>query len=206
MKILITGAAGYIGSVIVNRALEKDFRVKAIDALWFDKDVSLIHLNNPAYEFKKIDITDSSRLDRHLDGVDFVIHTAAVVGDPASKKFPDLTTKVNLESTIRLIDRLKGRGVKGFIFLSTCSNYGIADGLANEETPLKPLSLYARTKVDVEQYLMDKVKHIDWVICRLSTAYGISPRMRFDLTVSDFTMNAFTQKYLDIYLPKTYRP
>ncbi|MFH1791018.1 MAG: NAD(P)-dependent oxidoreductase [Candidatus Omnitrophota bacterium] len=206
MKILVTGGAGYIGSVIVNSALQRGLDVRVVDALWYDPKVPLAHLNNPRYEFVRGDITDGPLMDRCLEGVDFVIHTAAVVGEPASNKFPELTEKVNSKGAIGLIDRVKGKGVHGFIFLSTCSNYGVSDGLANELTVLKPLSLYARTKVDVERHLMDNVRHTDWVICRLSTAYGSSPRMRFDLTVNDFAMNAFMKKYLDIYLPYTYRP
>jgi nucleoside-diphosphate-sugar epimerase len=95
---------------------------------------------------------------------------------------------------------------KGFIFFSTCSNYGAAQGLATEESELKPLSLYAETKVHTEQYIIENHKDLDYIVCRLSTVYGVSPRMRFDLTVNDFTLNAFRKKYLDIFLPESYRP
>jgi nucleoside-diphosphate-sugar epimerase len=138
--------------------------------------------------------------------VDFVIHTAAVVGDPASKLFPELTTKINYDASVKLIDAATAAGVKGFVFFSTCSNYGKTDGLATEETELKPLSLYASSKVDTERYLMDKTKNLNWVIGRLSTIYGLSPRMRFDLTVNDFTLNGWKKKYLDIFLPESFRP
>ncbi|GAG21351.1 unnamed protein product, partial [marine sediment metagenome] len=120
--------------------------------------------------------------------------------------FPVLTREINHKTSIRLIEKVQNSQVKGFIFLSTCSSYGIADGLATEETSLNPLSLYAETKVKVEKYLMNKSRGLDWVICRLSTAYGSSLRMRFDLTVNDFAMKAFTKKYLDIFLPHSFRP
>ncbi|NQU95465.1 MAG: SDR family oxidoreductase [Candidatus Omnitrophica bacterium] len=206
MKILVTGGAGYIGSVIVNLALKSGFKVKAVDALWYDKNVPIINFNDPNYEFKRLDIRDSVFLNECLEDVDFVVHTAAVVGEPAGKKFSDLTYRVNYEASKRLIDKLEEKQVKGFIFLSTCSNYGISDGLINETALLKPLSLYAETKVNIERYLTNNAKSLDWVICRLSTAYGSSPRMRFDLTVNDFTVNALLNKMLEVYLPKTYRP
>ena len=206
MKILITGGAGYVGSVLTNLALQRGHTVKAIDLLWFNPQIPLVHYNNPNYTFLRGDICDPNIVSDLLSDVDFVIHTAAIVGDPASKLFPELTQKINDDASRSLIDQCVKRKVKGFIFFSTCSNYGVSDGYANEESQLNPLSLYAKTKVDIEKYLMDQTGSLDWVIGRLSTVYGSSPRMRFDLTVNDFTLNAYTKKYLDIFLPESYRP
>lgn len=206
MRILITGGAGYIGSVLTNLALQRGHLVTAVDALWFNEQIPLIHLNNPNYTFHKGDMGSAELMEPLCQNADFIIHTAAVVGDPASKLFPELTTEVNEKASIRLIETAQKTGVKGFIFFSTCSNYGVANDLATEDTPLQPLSLYAESKVNVERYLMNKSQGIDWVIGRLSTIYGASPRMRFDLTVNDFTLNAYTKKYLDIFLPESYRP
>ncbi len=205
MNILITGGAGYIGSVICREALSRGHRVRVVDALWFDADVPNAFGNNPAYEFRNIDLCLGVPGDI-FGGIDFVVHAAAVVGEPASKLYPELTTSVNYGVTMKLLDMIKKHKVKGFVFLSTCSNYGVVDGMADEKSGLQPLSLYAKTKVDVERHLMDKVDWVDWVICRLSTVYGVSPRMRFDLTVNDFTLKAMTEKKLDIFLPYTYRP
>jgi len=206
MQLLITGGAGYIGSVITDLALQHNHKVRVIDTLWFKKDVPQIHSNNPDYEFVKGDIRDVALVRKALHDVDFVIHACAVVGDPASEKFPDLTYKINYEASVDIINLAQEYGVKGFIFFSTCSNYGISKGLACEKTSLKPLSLYAETKVDVEKHLMEEIKNLNWIICRLATVYGVSPRMRFDLTVNDFTMNSYMKKYLDVYLPHTHRP
>ena len=206
MKLLITGGAGYIGSVITNLALQQGCQVKVIDTLWFKKDIPLIHMNNPNYQFIKGDICDKNVAEKIIKGVDFIINAAAVVGDPASKKYPDLTYKTNYEACINLAELAKKNKIKGFIFFSTCSNYGIANGLANEETELNPLSIYAKAKVKAEKYLMNDINGLDWIICRLSTVYGVSPRMRFDLTVNDFAMNAYMKKYLDIFLPYSHRP
>lgn len=206
MRILITGGAGYIGSVITNLALQKGYKIRAADILWFNPHVPLIHYSNPDYEFIHCDICDQGWYNNLLKDVDYVIHCAAVVGDPASKLFPELTEKINYEAAISLFEKAKELNIKGFVFFSTCSNYGISEGMANEESPLKPLSLYAQTKVGTEQYILNNSKGIDYLICRLSTVYGLSPRMRFDLTVNDFTMNAYRNKSLDIFLPNSYRP
>jgi nucleoside-diphosphate-sugar epimerase len=205
MEIMITGGAGYLGSVVTNMALQKKYRVKTIDCLWFDHTVPLMHTHNPDYQFFRYDISDARCFPEYLNGVDYIVHTAAVVGEPASNKYPELTRKVNYEASKQLIDAAQEYGVKGIVFLSTCSNYGVSEGVATEDTPLQPLSLYAETKVNVEKYL-EKQNGTNWVICRLSTIYGSSPRMRFDLTVNDFAANAFMKKYLDVFLPYTYRP
>jgi nucleoside-diphosphate-sugar epimerase len=206
MRILITGGAGYIGSVITSLALQNGHSVIAVDCLWFNPQIPLIHLSNPSYRFVKGDICERSVVEPLVKEADIIIHTAAIVGDPASKLFPELTKKINEDASYQLIDLARANGVKGFIFFSTCSNYGVANDLATEETELRPLSLYAESKVNVEKYLIEKVNDMGWVIGRLSTIYGASPRMRFDLTVNDFTLNAWKKKYLDIFLPESYRP
>ncbi len=206
MRILITGGAGYIGSVLTNQALQRGHDVTAVDLLWFDRRIPTIHLSDPKYTFVRGDIGDKALMESLLEGVDFVIHTAAVVGDPASKLFPELTQRINEDASLQLIKLARQARVKGFIFFSTCSNYGVADSLATEESPLNPLSLYAQTKVNVERHLMDEVSDMDWVIGRLSTIYGASPRMRFDLTVNDFTLAGWRDKLLQIFLPESYRP
>lgn len=165
----------------------------------------MIYANNPGYHFQRGSILDGEIVRRCLEGVDYVVHLAAVVGEPASNKFPDLTYAVNYEGSVKLIEAARDVGVKGFIFASTCSNYGIAKGMATEETEVKPLSLYAETKVNVERHLSG-LTDLDWVVCRLATVYGSSPRMRFDLTVNDFTMQALTRKRLEVFLPHTRRP
>ena len=204
--VLITGGAGYIGSVLCNLALQSGLKVRVVDKLWFNEQIPLIHLNNPAYTFYRGDIGDRNLMRTATRGCDYIIHLAAIVGDPASNLFPDLTQQVNHEASLQLISIARENGVKGFVFFSTCSNYGISDGLATEDSALNPLSLYARTKVDVERHLRDEVKGLDWIIGRLSTVYGSSPRMRFDLTVNDFTLNAWKHKHLKLFLPKSYRP
>ncbi|MFP4180584.1 MAG: NAD-dependent epimerase/dehydratase family protein [Spirochaetaceae bacterium] len=207
MKILIPGGAGYIGSVLATELLKHGHELRVVDLLWFNRSTPLIHYSNPSYEFIRDDITKDEVIDRSLEGVDFVIYPAAVVGDPASNKYPELTKETNEIAAKKIIKRASKYGLKGFVYFSTCSNYGISgDELANEDTNLNPLSLYAETKVNVERYLQQEVSDMDWVIGRLSTVYGIGPRMRFDLTVNEFALKGFMEKYIDIYRPESYRP
>lgn len=206
MKILITGGAGFVGSAITRHFLTFGWDVNVLDVLWFDQNVPNLFKQCPGYSFLKGSISDEDSLKKSLEGVDYVIHAAAVVGDPASKKYPELTQKTNYEGSLNLIKHVSRSSAKGLVFLSTCSNYGIADGIANEGTVLKPLSAYSETKVNVERHLMDKTKDLDWVICRLSTVYGASSRMRFDLTVNDFAAHGYIDKKLEVFLPLTFRP
>lgn len=205
-KILITGGAGYIGNVIATLILQQAAKVRVIDTLWFKKDIPLTHFGNSNYEFIRGDLCDEEVIDKALMDIDLVIHAAAVVGEPASNKYPELTRRVNYDASVKLINKVADSDAQGLIYISTCSNYGITDGTATEESAIQALSLYAQTKVGVERYLLDKVKGLDWVICRFATVYGVSQRMRFDLTVNDFALAAYTKQQLDIFLPRSYRP
>ena len=203
---MITGGAGYIGSYITRRLLEANLSVRVLDTLWFDKSVPNRHKRYPNYEFIKGDIRNKKLVREALEGIDYVLHAAAIVGEPASNKFPNLTKEINYQASIALIDAAEGAEVKGLVFFSTCSNYGIAEGIVDETAPLKPMSLYSQTKIDTEKYLMENTKNLKWVICRLATVYGCSERMRFDLTVNDFVLKAVMKKYLDIFFPNSKRP
>jgi len=204
-RILIIGGAGYIGSVLTNQLIANGFHVRVLDFLWFNKQTPLIHYSNPRYEFIRGDMTDSSVIEKALDKIDLIVQLAAVIGEPATKKYPELTVKINWEATKKVIDRCREKKIN-FLFYSTCSNYGISEGMATESSELRPLSPYAETKVQIEKYLIDEVKEIDWFIGRISTAYGLSPRMRFDLTVNEFALKGFRNKYIDIFKPESYRP
>ena len=107
MNILVTGGAGYIGNMISSLALEKGHKVRVVDLLWFKSDVPMVHLANPRYEFIRGDISDASIVEKSLEGIDFVVHAAAVVGEPASKKFPGLTKRINFQASLDLIKAAK---------------------------------------------------------------------------------------------------
>ena len=192
-------------NLIILSALVLD-KVIVVDVLWFKRDTPLIFMHNPNYSFIYGDIRDNETLNKCFKhSIDFVVHAAAVVGDPASKIFPDDTIQINREASQKVLEYSIKNKINGFMFLSTCSNYGVTNGLATETSSLNPLSLYAETKVEFEKTLMNQ-NDINWLVGRLSTVYGSSPRMRFDLTVNDFTLKAFKDKYIDIFLPESYRP
>ncbi|MGB3465295.1 MAG: SDR family oxidoreductase, partial [Cyclobacteriaceae bacterium] len=148
--------------------------------------------------------------DTALEGVTDVVLLAALVGDPICKKYPDLARKTNLDYPKNLFKKLNNRGISNFVFSSTCSNYGLRtdDTLANEESALNPQSLYAETKVEFEKFILEHGKDVDYAstILRLSTAFGISERMRFDLTISEFTKDLAFGKDLLVYDEHTWRP
>lgn len=209
MKVLVTGAAGYVGSILCQMLLSERYEVIGIDKLLFSGRGLLSLLQYENFKFIKEDIYNTSTYKNFIDSETVVIHLAAVVGEPASRKMPEETIKTNLEATKRVIDLAIKKRIRKFIFASTCSNYGKNKRrkLVTEGSELNPLSLYAETKVKIEKYLINDIKEqLNWTILRFATIYGVSPRLRFDLTVNDFTMHAIVDKKLVIFLPKSNRP
>ena len=190
--VLVVGGAGYVGNVLVRRLLAAGHEVRVLDDLLFDHGAALAGVfEEPAFSFVRGDLRSADALDRALDGVTDVVLLAALVGDPICKKYPDLARSVNFEGSAELLRSLDGRGVERFVFTSTCSNYGLreTDEPATEESDLAPQSLYAETKVQLEQEIFGVAQDVDFcpTVLRIATAYGLSPRMRFDLTISEFT-------------------
>jgi len=209
MKILVTGAAGYIGSTLCRELLTKGHSVVGVDSLLFGGTSLLGIIRHPNFTFVHSDNIDTEKFSDHIDNETFVVNLAAIVGDPASKKYPEKTEETNLKAAEQLADLAIQKKARKFLFVSTCSNYGLVDKgvMATEESELKPLSLYAETKVQTELYLKKNIKEsLNWTILRFSTVYGLSPRPRFDLTVNDFTLHAIKEKKLAIFLPQTNRP
>ena len=211
-KVLVTGGAGYIGSVLVRLLLEDGHEVKVVDTLEFGGESVVELLNNERFTFVKGDVRDEALMESALQGMDAVAHLAAIVGDPACAKQPELTRSINLDGSKRVYQLANAAGVKQFIFASTCSNYGKMDdpdGYVVETSTLAPVSLYAETKVEFEQFLLS---HKDQdVTCvptclRFSTVYGLSPRLRFDLTVNEFTKELALERELVIFGEQFWRP
>ena len=209
-KILLVGGKGYIGSVIIDDFVNKNFQIKSLD---FDiyNDQKDINLNkSEKVEFIKFDIRNTNLIDEHLKDVDHVIILAGLVGEFITKKYPKLSKEINEDSIINLIDKVdKFKNIQNLIFVSTCSNYGITKNniLVNENYSLNPLSPYAKAKVKIENYLLNK-KNISYAptILRFATAFGLSPRMRFDLTVNHFCYSMIKDKQIEVFDPKTWRP
>ena len=208
-KVLVTGGAGYIGSALVRYLLIRKYDVVVLDNLIHGGDGVLSFLGYPGYQFIKGDIRKISDVKAALRGVDYVVHLAAIVGEPASRKYPRETKETNLDGARDVFDAAKTYGVERFVFFSTCSSYGVhdSDALADEDTPLNPVSLYAETKIEMEKYLLDNVdNNIFCTIMRPSTVHGPSPRMRFDLIVNHFVKDAVLNKKLKVFGRDLWRP
>ncbi|REA62701.1 NAD(P)-dependent oxidoreductase [Dyadobacter luteus] len=209
-KVLVTGGAGYIGSELVKNLLADGFKVVVLDNLTFGGESMLSFWGDANFEFIKGDLLNDDDIRTALNGVSFVCHLAAIVGEPPCKKFPELALKVNWDASVRLYELCEEAGIEKFVFASTCSNYGImADSskLLDEKDELRPISLYSETKVNFEKYLLSQENNdITRVILRFSTVYGVSPRLRFDLTVNEFTRDAASSKPLVIYGENFWRP
>ena len=211
MNILVTGGAGYIGSTLVPPLLAGGHRVRVLDSLLHGGESLLGVWSHPDFEFVCGDICDRAKLQAAVAGMDAVVHLAAVVGDPACSRKPDLARAVNLQASLALIEESQRAGVSRFLFASTCSNYGKMNDTnkyVDEESELRPVSLYAETKVAVEMALLESGCNGSWcpTPLRFATIFGVSPRMRFDLTVNEFTMEMLTKKHLKVFGEQFWRP
>ena len=212
MNVLLIGGAGYIGSIIAND-LEKKSKVKKIiilDWLIYSNQKYKIKKNSKKIHFFNKNFLNIIFLKKTIQKfkITDIIILGGLVGDPITKKYPDLNNKINYHGILNVINFLKKNLFNKLIFVSTCSNYGIVKNkIADENTTLKPKSLYANAKVEIEK----KIKEINntnfsWCILRFATAFGFSPRMRFDLTINDFTRDAISKNKIEIYDPDTWRP
>lgn len=194
-KVLITGGAGYVGSVLLSFLLKKDYDVTVVDNLIHGNgDVLIPYFRYENFNFLKGDVRDSAFMEPLVKGSEIVVHLAAIVGFPACEKNRQLAIDTNLEST-KSIGGFMGDD-QTLIFASTGSNYGAVDGICTEKTPLNPISLYGKTKTEAEQWLFDNLSPI---VFRFATAFGLSPKMRLDLLVNDFVYQAVTNRYLIMF-------
>jgi nucleoside-diphosphate-sugar epimerase len=210
-QVLVVGGAGYVGSVLVPRLLSAGYRVRVLDTLLYGNGGSLAGvLERDGFSFVRGDIRSDDDVAAALEGVTDVVLLAALVGDPVCKRNPELAREINVGGARRVLEGAQRAGAGRFVFASTCSNYGLREGdnPATEEDELHPLSLYAETKVEVEGLVLERAGDgpTTPTVLRVSTAYGISPRMRFDLTVSEFTRALALGQELEVYDADTWRP
>lgn len=194
--VLITGGAGYIGSVLTPHLLNHGYKVTVIDNLMY-KQISLLDcVSNPDFNFVRGDVTDEPLMKSLLEKADIIIPLAAIVGAPACKMLPALTQLVNYDAVQLVLKHTTA--TQKILFPNTNSGYGIGEktGFCTEESPLNPISLYGKLKVDIETELLNSKR----VVCfRLATVFGVSPRMRLDLLVNDFTFRACTDKFVVLF-------
>ena len=207
----MVGGAGYIGSVLTPLLLEGGRRVRVLDSLLYGNGESLAGvLEHERFSLQVGDLRSSEDVAAALEDATEVVLLAALVGDPVCKRNPDLARETNIEGARNLIAACAEAGVERFVFASTCSNYGLRDDdtPATEEDELHPLSLYAETKVEMERELLERGEDLPFTatVLRVSTAFGLSPRMRFDLTVSEFTRELALGRSLEVYDADTWRP
>lgn len=196
MRVLVTGGAGYLGSVLCEHLLDHGCDVRVVDNLMYGQQ-SLFHLCwNPRFAFVRGDVRDEALMRDALKDIDVVVHLAAIVGAPGCDRDPWLAQAVNYES-VCLLNRLRGRE-QLVVYPTTNSGYGTRSGdlLCTEDTPLEPISLYGRSKVDAERELLASPNVIT---LRLATVFGVSPRMRLDLLVNHFVYAAVTDGYLVVF-------
>ncbi len=194
--ILITGGAGYIGSVLTHELLNLDYQVTVVDNLMY-KQNSLMHcFSNPNFKFIKADVCNHELMLPLIEGADIIIPLAAIVGAPACDHNPKLAKLINYDSMKFILDHTNS--TQKILFPTTNSGYGVGQEgqFCNEETPLNPISLYGRLKVDVEKEFLESKRAVSF---RLATVFGPSPRMRVDLLVNDFVYKACHDRYLVLF-------
>jgi nucleoside-diphosphate-sugar epimerase len=205
---LVVGGAGYIGSTVVFRALTTaNFKVKVFDKLMYGGSSTFPFFSmEDRFEFIYGDAR-TANWDEILKGVDFVFNAAALVGEHICKKYPQDAEEINQEAAIQLADACNRNGVKRYIFASTCSIYGKTEEMVDESAPVLPLSLYAGTKINVENYLTQCTGGpCKMTVVRFATIYGLACRVRFDLLVHEFIRDAWNNKEIEIYGPDGWRP
>ena len=202
MNILITGHKGYVGSVLVPHLLRStmDMNIRGIDTGYFEDCLTTTE------NIDTVNVLDEIRADvrqlsnKHLQGIDAIIHLAAISNDPIGNSFQAITNEVNYEATVRLAKAAKTAGIKNFVFASSCSVYGAnADEIVAEDGTLQPLTAYARSKIDSE-HALSKLSGPEFTVValRFGTACGFSPRTRLDLVVNDFVAAALSKRRIEL--------
>ncbi len=195
MKILITGGAGYLGSVIVGKMLNAGYEVVVLDKLLFNQTSLLQYTSNPKFKFIYGDVRNETLLEKLCIEADVIIPLAAIVGFPACASDPQLAKDINFKQIVNIVRFAQHKKI---LYPNTNSGYGIAEGQTEctEESPLTPISVYGQTKCDAENFLRTMTTAITF---RLATVFGVSSRMRTDLLVNDFTYKAITDKYIVVF-------
>jgi nucleoside-diphosphate-sugar epimerase len=208
-NILVTGGAGYIGSVLVGELLASGYAVTILDRFMFGGESLLAYLHNKNLTIIAGDIRDKKIVCKALKNIFAVIHLAALVGEPACRENTDVTRAINLNGAIDLAREAKKANVSRFVMVSTCSNYGVSNGSeeATEESELHPLSLYAETKIAAEKVILSlKNKSFHPTAVRLATIFGLAPKMRFNLMVNEFAREAAINGKISVINKDAWRP
>lgn len=196
-RVLVTGGAGYIGSILVPKLLERDFHVTVVDNFMFGQDSLSAMCYHPCFELVRGDVRDHETMRELLKMADIIIPLAALVGAPLCDRDPLAATSTNRDAVVWMAGQL-GRDQRIVIPISN-SGYGVGESgnLCTEESPMRPVSLYGRDKVETERAVLEQ--HANSISLRLATVFGMSPRMRLDLLVNDFTYRAYTDRFIVLF-------
>jgi nucleoside-diphosphate-sugar epimerase len=212
MTVAVTGGAGYVGSLVVDELLASGRDVRVLDVLLHGQEEVAKELEARGVDLVRGDIRDPDARRRALEGAEAVVHLAAIVGDPACARDPKLSNDVNVEGSRALVAHARELGVERLVFASTCSNYGrMADPTVpiDEGGELRPVSLYAEQKVGIEKALLASNGNgggLRPTCLRFATVYGVGERMRFDLTVNEFTRDLWADRSLEVFGELFWRP
>ena len=201
MRILVTGACGYKGTVLVPKLLSSGHEVIAIDTMWFGNYLKP-HKN---LNVEQVDVRDSDKI--RLDGIDAIIHLSSIANDPCGDLDPKLTWEVSALATMQLADKAVRKGVRRFIYASSGSVYGVKEeAQVTEDLELRPISEYNKTKMVAERVLLSYANELVVQIIRPATVCGYSPRMRLDVSVNLLTMQALTKEHITVFGGDQVRP
>ena len=201
MRILITGGAGYLGSKLTETLLSQEHNVIVYDNLFFGSVGIIPFLDNPKYKLIKNTINNLELIEAVVKDVDYVIHLAAIVGEPSCKQYESSVYGVNSGATSWISKCAYNYDIP-LLFLSTCSNYGKTDEVVTEDSLLEPLGLYADSKIQAEEIVLDNKQ----LVLRMSTLFGVSYRVRYDITINEFVYQYYRDKLLKVYGEDTWRP
>ncbi len=208
-KTLVTGGSGYIGALLVRELLEAGHEVRVLDSLLHGQEDIAAEQEQAGVQVVRGDIRDGDARERALAGADAVVHLAAIVGDPACARDPQVSDEVNVKATESMVADASRLGVERLVFASTCSNYGrMADPTVpiTEDGELRPVSLYAEQKVGMERLILGAENGLAPTCLRFATVYGVGRRMRFDLTVNEFTRELWADRELEVFGEQFWRP
>jgi nucleoside-diphosphate-sugar epimerase len=210
VRVTVTGGAGYVGALAVEELLDAGHEVRAFDVLLHGQDEVASALAERGAEVVSGDVRDAEARARAVQGADALVHLAAIVGDPACARDPELSHAVNVDGSRLMVQDAAEAGAQRVVFASTCSNYGrMADPTVpiDENGDLRPVSLYAEQKVEIERELLSgKLDPLEVVCLRFATVYGVARRMRFDLTVNEFTRDLWAGRRLEVFGEQFWRP
>jgi nucleoside-diphosphate-sugar epimerase len=206
-RILVVGGAGFLGSVLTGKLLNRGYRVRVLDSFIYGRRSLDSYVDNRNLDIIEGDLRNIHTCVSSLEETDAVILLAAIVGDPASMARPIETIETNVLAAQALASACKLHHINRFLYASTCSVYGIGADLLDEKAPLNPVSLYARTKIESEKIILGMGDdYFSPTILRMGTLYGYSPRMRFDLVVNTMSMKSYTDGQIQLFGGGQWRP